>query len=165
MIVFIDVDTQIDFMLPAGALYVPGAEHVIPAVAALNRFAVTRAYRLLSTMDAHAEDDPEFRNWPAHCVAGTLGQRKPASTVMDRVKVLPDVEGHAVGRRVPQLWIVGARERLDIAPDDNGLVVEGCDDAFPIGAPRHIVDRHVGRVADDRLSGAIGVPHPHRGVF
>ncbi len=25
---------------------------------------------MISTMDAHAENDPEFRHWPAHCVAG-----------------------------------------------------------------------------------------------
>ena len=39
---FVDVDTQNDFVLPAGALYAPGAEHVIPAVAKLNRYAQFR---------------------------------------------------------------------------------------------------------------------------
>ena len=29
--VFFDIDTQIDFVYPAGALYVPGAEHILPA--------------------------------------------------------------------------------------------------------------------------------------
>ena len=28
--VFFDIDTQIDFVYPAGALYVPGAEHILP---------------------------------------------------------------------------------------------------------------------------------------
>ena len=28
--VFVDVDTQIDFLFPAGALYVPGAERLLP---------------------------------------------------------------------------------------------------------------------------------------
>ena len=28
--VFFDVDTQIDFLYPAGALYVPGAESIVP---------------------------------------------------------------------------------------------------------------------------------------
>ena len=37
--VFFDVDTQIDFLYPAGALYVPGAEKVVEQIAALNRFA------------------------------------------------------------------------------------------------------------------------------
>ena len=29
--VFMDVDTQLDFLYPAGALYVPGAERLISA--------------------------------------------------------------------------------------------------------------------------------------
>lgn len=75
--VFFDVDTQIDFLYPAGALYVPGAEAIIPAVARLNRIAPV----LLSTADAHAENDPEFQLYPPHCIAGTLGQHKPAATL------------------------------------------------------------------------------------
>ena len=78
--VFFDIDTQLDFLLPAGALYVPGAERIIPLLAALNRHAAAHGIPLVSTVDAHAEDDPEFRSWPAHCVAGTLGQRKPEET-------------------------------------------------------------------------------------
>ncbi len=69
--VFFDIDTQIDFVYPAGALYVPGAERILPIVGELNR----RAPVLISTMDAHSEDDPEFQiissslrgrnRWPA----------------------------------------------------------------------------------------------------
>ena len=80
---FFDVDTQLDFLFPAGALYVPGAERLVTAIAALNRHAAARGHALVSTMDAHAEDDPEFRTWPPHCVAGTLGQTKPAETLLD----------------------------------------------------------------------------------
>jgi nicotinamidase/pyrazinamidase len=76
--VFIDVDTQIDFLFPAGSLYVPGAEKLIPALAALNR----KAPVLISTMCEHAEDDPEFEAYPAHCVAGTVGQLKPAALLV-----------------------------------------------------------------------------------
>src|SRR5579884_3564789 len=74
---FFDIDTQIDFVYPAGALYVSGAEKIIPVVAQLNQ----RAPALISTMDAHAEDDPEFKLYPHHCVAGTTGQQKPAATL------------------------------------------------------------------------------------
>ena len=35
--VFFDIDTQIDFVYPAGALYVPGAERILATVAELNR--------------------------------------------------------------------------------------------------------------------------------
>src|SRR6185312_16056768 len=69
--VFFDVDTQLDFLYPAGALYVPGAESIVPRVAALNRYAADTGIPLISTVDAHTEDDPEFRHWPPHCVAGT----------------------------------------------------------------------------------------------
>src|SRR5579863_8016749 len=82
--VFFDVDTQIDFMYPAGALYVPGAEHILPVVAELNRHAPV----LISTMDAHSEDDPEFQIYPPHCVVGTTGQHKPAVTLVDGQLIL-----------------------------------------------------------------------------
>ena len=77
--VFFDIDTQIDFVYPAGSLYVPGAEHILPVIGELNR----RAPLLISTMDAHSEDDPEFQIYPHHCVVGTSGQRKPAITLRD----------------------------------------------------------------------------------
>jgi nicotinamidase/pyrazinamidase len=81
MTVFLDIDTQIDFMFPAGALYVPGAEQVLPAIRRLNAYAVENQMPLISTMDAHSENDAEFVNWPAHCVVGTEGQKKPHGTV------------------------------------------------------------------------------------
>jgi len=89
MTVFFDVDTQLDFLYPAGALYVLGAEHIVPRVAALNRYAADRGIPVISTMDAHTENDPEFRDWPPHCVAGTVGQHKPASTLLEKRTVLP----------------------------------------------------------------------------
>ncbi len=81
--VFFDIDTQIDFMFPAGALYVPGAEGIVSAVAGLNRFAAEHGIVVVSTVDAHAENDAEFLSWPPHCVAGCNGQRKPASTLLE----------------------------------------------------------------------------------
>jgi nicotinamidase/pyrazinamidase len=81
--VFFDVDTQLDFLYPAGALYVPGAESIVPQVAALNRHAANTGIPLISTVDAHTENDPEFREWPPHCVAGTAGQQKPAATLLE----------------------------------------------------------------------------------
>jgi nicotinamidase/pyrazinamidase len=77
--VFFDIDTQIDFVYPAGSLYVPGVEHILPVIGELNR----RAPLLISTMDAHSEDDAEFQIYPHHCVVGTTGQHKPAITLRD----------------------------------------------------------------------------------
>ena len=83
--VFFDIDTQIDFVYPAGALYVPGAERIVPVIAELNR----RAPLVISTMDAHSEDDPEFQIYPHHCVAGTTGQQKPSVTLREKRAVMP----------------------------------------------------------------------------
>jgi nicotinamidase/pyrazinamidase len=87
--VFFDVDTQLDFLYPAGALYVPGAESIVPQVAALNRYAADHGIPVVSTMDAHTENDPEFRDWPPHCVAGTAGQQKPAATLLQPRTAIP----------------------------------------------------------------------------
>jgi len=71
--VFFDIDSQLDFLYPAGALYVPNAERIVPAIARLNRFAAAHGMPVVSTTDAHAENDPEFSVWPPHCVAGSPG--------------------------------------------------------------------------------------------
>lgn len=88
--VFVDVDTQIDFLYPAGALYVPGAEKLLPAFEKLVRYAAARGIQVLSTVDAHAENDPEFRDWPPHCVAGTAGQQKPQHTLLAKRVTVPN---------------------------------------------------------------------------
>lgn len=89
MKVFFDIDSQLDFMLPGGALYGRGAEDLIPAIAALNRYAGEHGVPLVSTVDAHPEDAREFRNWPPHCVAGTFGQQKPSATLLSPRVTVP----------------------------------------------------------------------------
>ena len=88
--VFVDVDTQLDFLYPASALYVPGAERIVPAVERLNRYAAAHGIPVLSTADAHTENDPEFSAWPPHCIAGTTGQHKSAATLLDKRVVVPN---------------------------------------------------------------------------
>src|SRR4051794_35096312 len=89
--IFFDIDSQLDFLYPAGALYVPGAERVVPNIARLNRHAAAHGIPVLSTVDAHAENDVEFQVWPHHCVAGSTGQHKAESTLLDRRIVVPNV--------------------------------------------------------------------------
>jgi nicotinamidase/pyrazinamidase len=88
--IFFDIDTQLDFLYPAGALYVPGAERVVPAIARLNRYAAAHRIPVIATTDAHDENDPEFQTWPPHCVAGTTGQRKAESTLLEKRVVVPN---------------------------------------------------------------------------
>ncbi len=88
--VFVDVDSQLDFLYPAGALYVPGAERIVPAIARLNQFAAGRGVPVISTTDAHAENDPEFATWPPHCISGTWGQHKAERTLLGKRVIIPN---------------------------------------------------------------------------
>ena len=72
-IVLWEVDAQADFMLPGGKLYVPGAEKLIPNIRQLVNTASEQGVFLVSSGDAHAENDPEFQQFPPHCLRGTPG--------------------------------------------------------------------------------------------
>jgi len=110
--VFFDIDSQLDFLYPAGALYVPGAERILPAIARLNRHAAQHGIPVVSTTDAHTEDDPEFRIWPHHCVAGTHGQRKAEATLLERRVVVPNRPGELAIEGAPQ--IVVEKQTVDV---------------------------------------------------
>jgi len=110
---FFDIDTQMDFLYPAGALYGgPGSESLIPRVAALNRFAGAHGIPLVSTVCAHVEAAAEFKVWPPHCIAGTWGQKKPAALLLDKQVVVPS--------RPVELNLAGARQIL-LEKDDLDL--------------------------------------------
>ena len=74
--VFIDIDTQHDFLDADGALYVGGSEEITPNLATLFEYAASQNIPVISSVDAHAADDPEFADWPPHCVKGTPGCEK-----------------------------------------------------------------------------------------
>lgn len=115
--VFFDIDTQIDFLFPAGALYVPGAEDLLPTLAKLNRYAAEHSIPVISTMDAHTEDDPEFKDWPPHCVAGAQGQQKPAELLLERRAVVPPVSADYQIEGAQQ--IVLEKRKLDLFSNPN----------------------------------------------
>ena len=89
-IVFWEVDTQQDFMLPGGKLYVPGAEKIIPNIDRL--VALVRAGRVLLVSDAceHSSDDPEFKTFPPHCIRGTPGARIVPEGLAQTVYTIPN---------------------------------------------------------------------------
>ena len=115
--VFVDVDTQFDFILPAGALYAPGAETILARVAALNQFAAARSIPLISTMDAQSEDDPEFLEWHPHCVVGTISQGKPASTLLEKRVVIPSRRAQFDFRGAQQ--IILEKQNVDMFTNEN----------------------------------------------
>lgn len=88
-----EVDAQADFMLPRGKLYVPGAEKIVPNLNRLVEEARQRRVLLVSSADAHKPDDPEFRDWPAHCVKGTPGAELIPEARAGRQLVIPNQQG------------------------------------------------------------------------
>lgn len=89
-LLFVDIDTQIDFMMPEGHLYVPQAEKIIPKLEALTNAAQHFNIPILASMDAHLPDDPEFDIFPAHCVQNTPGQKKIKQTLVSNSLKLPN---------------------------------------------------------------------------
>jgi len=77
-----DIDTQHDFMDPSGALYVPGAEKLVGNLRTLLQYARKRMIPVIASADCHSHDDPEFKQFPPHCVAGTEGQKKLPDTLL-----------------------------------------------------------------------------------
>ena len=61
-VVFLDIDTQYDFMNPGGRLYVPGAEKLTPNLRRLFMFAKDNNIPIISSLDTHKRDDPEFKD-------------------------------------------------------------------------------------------------------
>jgi nicotinamidase/pyrazinamidase len=79
-LVFVDVDTQRDFLEPDGALFIAGSEAIRPNLARLTRFAREHGVPILATACAHSEGDPEFAVFPPHCLLGSPGQERIAET-------------------------------------------------------------------------------------
>lgn len=87
MLVFWDVDTQRDFIEPDGALHVPGAETIKPALAMLTRVAIVRGYHILGSVDRHFIGDEELKTFPPHCMDRTNGQLKIRETLTSPIFV------------------------------------------------------------------------------
>src|SRR3954447_20926643 len=90
-LVFVDIDTQRDFLEPSGALYIPGSEEILPNLERLTRFAQSQGIPLLATACSHRRDDPELTRFPPHCMAGTAGQQRVSATARpDSIVLDPD---------------------------------------------------------------------------
>jgi nicotinamidase/pyrazinamidase len=84
-----EVDTQADFMLPGGKLYVPGAEKLLPQIQKLTDVARQGKAFLVSHGCYHSPDDPEFAVFPPHCVKGTPGSEVVPHALTDSVIRVP----------------------------------------------------------------------------
>jgi len=77
----VDIDTQFDFVRLEGALYVRGARELIPIWKKLTDLGQSLRLTMIATVDSHTPDDPEFAQFPPHCVIGTVGQSKVPETL------------------------------------------------------------------------------------
>lgn len=92
-IVLWGVDMQRDFMLPGGALYVPGAERLVPNIDKLVNQARDGKALLISSSCQHTPDDPEFKTFPPHCVRGTTGAELIPEARIDGLRRVPNDPG------------------------------------------------------------------------
>lgn len=108
--ILVDVDTQVDFCEPGGALFVAGAPAVMDACRALVRHAASNNLKVVGSVDSHAFNAWEFNTnvtdgkpgpFPPHCVKGTPGWLKVAGTLMDRAYFVPNAR-HEV--QLPAGW-------------------------------------------------------------
>jgi nicotinamidase/pyrazinamidase len=81
---FWDVDTQVDFLIPGGRLYVAGAENIIPNLRNLTGWAGGHGVPVVSSACAHKPGDPELQVYGPHCMVGSPGQQKVPETLLPR---------------------------------------------------------------------------------
>jgi len=145
-----DVDTQVDFMLPDGKLYVPGAEKTVPAMKRLvDAVRAAGVVHVASAddhelTDAEISDAPDFeQTYPPHCLRGTRGARKiPETEQEDPVPITfePLPEKYLAGREfllLKKSFDVFTNPNTDrllthLDPDEIvvfGVATDVCDDA------------------------------------
>jgi nicotinamidase/pyrazinamidase len=138
-----DVDTQVDFMLPTGKLYVPGAEETAPAMRRLVEAARSAGIAHVASADDHEltdpeiSDQPDFLNtYPPHCLRGTRGAQKiPETEQADPLplSLIPFPPG-----LVPEL-IAGRRELLLLKKNFNVFTNPNADPLLAALDPAEII--------------------------
>ncbi|HXP40604.1 MAG TPA: isochorismatase family protein [Candidatus Acidoferrales bacterium] len=114
-VVLWEVDTQADFMLPGGKLYVPGAERLLPNIEKLTEAARQGRVFLISHGCFHARDDPEFQTFPPHCIKGTEGSAFVPEALTDKILTVPNDPTAALPRDLAQYQqILLEKQTLDI---------------------------------------------------
>jgi nicotinamidase/pyrazinamidase len=145
-----DVDTQVDFMLPDGKLYVPGAEETVPAMKRLVDAARAAGVVHVASADDHELTDAEISTepdflttYPPHCLRGTRGACKIPETEQEdpvplALELVPDfyLEGREflLLKKSFDVFTNPNTERIldRLGPDEIvvfGVATDVCDDA------------------------------------
>ncbi len=113
--VFWEVDVQADFMLPGGKLYVPGAERLLPNIRRLTDAARRDEVFLVSHGCYHPANDPEFQQFPPHCLKGTPGSEFVPEALADHfVRVENDAQARLPADLSQYQQIILEKQTLDI---------------------------------------------------
>jgi nicotinamidase/pyrazinamidase len=130
--IFWDTDTQYDFMMPQGKLYVPGADQIIGAVSDVRATALDHGCSILASQDWHIMDNPEIsetpdhvNTFPPHCMAGTPGAARVGylgKLSIDYVGLEPRNPGELEGLVQPdQFHIVIRKDAISIFSNPNSM--------------------------------------------
>ncbi|MDX6493987.1 MAG: nicotinamidase/pyrazinamidase, partial [Gaiellaceae bacterium] len=154
-----DVDTQVDFMLPHGKLYVGGAEQTAPAMKRLVDAARSAGIPHVASADDHEltdpeiADDPDFTNtFPPHCLRGTRGAEKIPETAQEDplpLALIPYPPGLVPGLIEGRREILLLKKNFDVFTNPNtqtvletldpeeivvfGVATDICDNAAILG--------------------------------
>lgn len=107
--IFMDMDTQYCFMDEKGGLYIKGSREIIENIKKLTILAKKNAIPIIASQDTHAEDDPEFKEFPSHCIEGRWHHKKIKETTVFPSKVLTCKKVYSAGelkkiaRHYPQI--------------------------------------------------------------
>ena len=114
-VIFWKVDVQEDFMTPGGKLYVPGAEKLLPNIRRLTDAARQGRVLLVSHGCIHRKDDPEFAQFPPHCIRGTPGANLVPEALTEKFITIPNEAGAKLPADLQQFHqIVLEKQTLDI---------------------------------------------------
>jgi nicotinate phosphoribosyltransferase len=119
---FFDIDTQHDFVDKKGGLYVEGAHLLKNKWRHLTQQALKRGVFIISSQDLHKKRDPEFKNFPPHCLRGEKGSEKIFQTLAKIPKFLGSEsvsadELYRIKEKYPQ--IVLEKTVLDVFSNPN----------------------------------------------
>jgi len=123
-VIFWDVDTQVDFMVPEGKLYVPGAVEITKSLLSLSRYAremgITRVASVCDHVlgDSEISDEPDFRTtFPPHCLRGTEGQQKIPVTSLISPLVIPNRRFKVPGEMAGEILV--EKNQFDVFTNPN----------------------------------------------
>jgi nicotinamidase/pyrazinamidase len=128
--IFWDVDTQYDFMMPDGKLYVPDATDIIPNLEKIIMFARKHEIQIMGSIDYHTlqdeeiSDNPDFHEtFPPHCLANEPGHEKIPATAplnplwIDSTPVHPDELKRMLHQHNGEIYF--RKQRFDVFTNPN----------------------------------------------